>query len=117
MLAAAKPRQRRGSKGALPCTHARLRLARLPTHSLLVRVVRAVNKENSTVPTSGAHGRLQVVEGALDSANVSPHMAMAVGMGGTGHIMGMPVVATVEKVLVQGEPVSPPHPLCAICVV
>ena len=108
LLAAAKPRQRRGSKGAPPCTDEHLRLARLPTHSLPVRVARAVTKESSTVPANGAHGRFPVVQEALDLANVSPHMAMAVGMGGAGHIMGMPVVATVEKVHVQGEPVSPP---------
>ena len=107
VLAAAKPRQRRGSKGAPPCTVEHLRLARLPTHGLLVRVARAVIKENSTVSTDVALGRPPVVQEALDSANVSPHTAMTVGMGGAGH-MGMPVVATGEKVLVQGEPVSPP---------
>ena len=93
VLAAAKPRQHRGSKGAPPSTAEHLRLARLLTHGLLVRVARAVTKENSTAPTNGAHGRLPVDQQALDFAHVSPHMAMTVGMGGAGH-MGMPVVGS-----------------------
>ena len=107
VLAPAKPRQPRGSGGAPPRPDQACTLARSSSHCVFVRVVCAAAKGPTGIQKKAPRGRPFAAKCASSAENASPQRGPSAGVARGVAEPRAAMVATVEKVYAQDEPVSP----------